>query len=125
MKGLGKILVGYVIVTGGFLLYVQERVEMLRVSYQIHEKASLLSERGEEYRRMKFEVAQLRSPQALEKRLPELSPSLTIPKEIRVLKVPQPFARPGVETVPLPRPSGHLFDFVGQWIQVAQARTDQ
>lgn len=125
MKGMGKVLMGTVIVTAALLLYVHERVEMLRVSYRIYEKSSALSKRAEEYRRLKFEVTQLRSPQALEKRLEETSLSLTLPKEIKVLRVPQPLLQPAIETLPLPRPSGNFFDFVGQWIQVAQARTDQ
>ncbi len=125
MKGFGKILVGFSLVTAGLLLYVHERVEMLRVSYHIHQKSSALSQRSEEYRRLQFEVTQLRSPQALEKRLGEFSLPLTLPKEIKVLKVSRPVLEPSVEPLPALRPAGKLFDFVGQWIQVAQARTDQ
>ena len=125
MKGLGKILAGFTVLTALLLLYVHERVEMLRVSYRIYEKSAELSRQGEEFRRLKFEVSQLRSPHALEKRLGELSLPLTLPKEIKVLRVSAP-AVP-TDRIPLqgPRPSGNFFDFVGQWIQVAQARTDQ
>ena len=125
MKGLGKILFGCSILTAGLLLYVHERVEMLRISYQIYERSSELSKKGEEFRRLKFEVSQLRSPQALEKRLEELSVPLTLPKEIKVLKVSEPLipsARQPLAVQPL---RGNFFDFVGQWIQIAQARTDQ
>ena len=125
MKGCGKILVGFSIVTLGLLLYVHERVEMLRVSYHIHQKSSVLSQKSEEFRRLKFEVTQLRSPQALERRLEQLSLPLTLPKEIKVVKIPQPVFGPAVEPLAIQRPPGKLFDFVGQWIQVAQARTDQ
>ena len=125
MKGFGKILVGFSLVAGGLLLYVHERVEMLRVSYHIQQKSSALSQRAEEYRRLQFEVTQLRSPQALEKRLQTLSLPLTLPKEIKVLKVSRPVLEAPVEPLPVPHPVGKLFDFVGQWIQVAQARTDQ
>ena len=125
MKGFGKILVGFSLVTAGLLLYVHERVEMLRVSYHIQQKSSVLSQRAEEYRRLQFEVTQLRSPQALEKRLQALSLPLTLPKEIKVLKVSRPVLEAPVEPLPVPRPAGKLFDFVGQWIQVAPARTDQ
>lgn len=99
---------------------------MLRVSYRIYERSSELSKKGEEFRRLKFEVSQLRSPQALEKRLDEFSLSLTFPKEIKVLKVPEPFLRETPGPLPVQPPAGrNLFDFVGQWIQIAQARTDQ
>lgn len=127
MKGLGKILFGCSILTAALLLYVHERVEMLEVSYQIYEKSSELSKKGEEFRRLKFEVSQLRSPQALEKRLEELSVSLTLPKEIKVLKVsPEPVKYPASAPLSVQPPAGrNLFDFIGQWIQIAQARTDQ
>ena len=126
MKGLGKILFGCSILTATLLLYVHERVEMLKVSYQIYEKSSELSQKGEEFRRLKFEVSQLRSPQALEKRLEELPLSLTLPKEIKVLKVPEPLRQQVPNALTVRPPAGrNLFDFVGQWIQIAQARTDQ
>ena len=125
MKGVGKLLTGIMIITAGLLLYVHERVEMLRVSYRIYKTSTQLSERSEEYRRLKFEVTQLRSPQALEKRLQETKLALTLPKQIKVLRVPQPLAAPSLETLPLRTPHSNPFDFVGQWIQVAQARTDQ
>ena len=125
MKGLGKILVSCLVVTGALLLYVHERVEVLRVSYGIYAKASRLSEQSEEYRRLKFEVGQLRSPENLEKRLKELSLTLTLPKQIQVLRIPQ--VKTSLGTLPLPSapPPRSLTQFFGQWIQVAQARTDQ
>lgn len=125
MKGLGKILFGFVVLTATLLLYVHERVEMLKVSYQIYYKSSELSKKGEEFRRLKFEVSQLRSPQALEKRLGELEFSLTLPKEIKALKVSGPVTRELTRSLPVEPSRGNLFDFLGQWIQIAQARTDQ
>jgi hypothetical protein len=125
MKGVGKILVGFTIVTGALLLYVTERVEMLRVSYRIHDKSSRLSERAEEYRRLSFEVARLRSPHNLQTRLGELPLTLTLPQEIQVLRVPEAVARPETNPLHLHAPSPNLLDFFGQWIQIAQARTEQ
>ena len=125
MKGLGKLVVSFCLVTGVLLLYVHERVEMLRLSYRIYERSAEFSIRAEELRRLKFEVAQLRSPQSLEKRLDELSLPLTLPKEIKVLKMPSEPVESLAKTLPLPVPSHKLFQFLGQWIQVAQARTDQ
>ena len=125
MKGLGKLLVGFFVVTAVFLLYVHERVEMLRLSYRIYEKSGQASNKAEEFRRLKFEVAQLRSPQSLQKRLDELSLSLTIPKEIKVLRVPPEPTRVPHTPLPVGVLTQNLFHFFGQWIQVAQARTDQ
>jgi len=125
MKGLGKLLAGFSLVTLALLLYVHERVEMLRVSYRIYEKSSLLAAQSEELRRLRYEVSELRSPQALERRLGELSLPLTLPKEIKVLKVPAPSLSPAVDSLPVRVPSKSLLDFVGQWIQIAQARTGE
>ncbi len=125
MKGLGKLLFGFAVVTSVFLLYVHERVEIFRVSYQIHGRSSELSKKSEEFRRLSFEVAQLRSPQYLEGKLQELSLPLTVPQEIQVLRISGVPQAPELKPVPLPAHSPNLFDFLGQWIQVAQARTDQ
>lgn len=125
MKGLGKVLLGFTVLTGALLFYVHERIEMLRVSYQIHEKSSVLAQRSEEYRRLNFEVAQLRSPQKLEQRLQDLSLPLALPKEIQVLRVPLSLETKSLEALPLEPPTRGVFKFLGQWIQVAQARTDQ
>ncbi len=123
MKGLGKVISCFCLVTAVFVLYVHERVEMLRLSYRIYQKSAQVSRQGEAYRRLKFEVTQMRSPESLEKRLGELPLPLTLPKEIKVLRVPE-------ETVPLQReplaiqvPVHSVFHFLGQWVQVAQART--
>lgn len=112
-------------ITGILLLYVHEQVEVLRVSYRIYQKSSQLAERAEEFRRLKFGVAQLRSPQNLEKKLEDLSFPLTLPREIQVLRVPETFSPPEVRPLPFRVPSNRFFDFIGQWIQIAQARTEQ
>jgi hypothetical protein len=128
MRGLGKFLIGFAVVTSALLLYVHEKVEILRVSYRIHEKSRHLSEKAEEFRRMKFEVAQLRSPQNLEKRLGELELPLALPKQIQALRVPATMPAPESTSFLLPsshHPLNGLLDFLGQWIQVAQARTEQ
>ncbi len=125
MRGLGKILFGFSIVTGALLLYVHERVEILQVSYALYEKSSELSQKAEEFRRLNFEVARLRSPQSLEARLKQMSLSFTLPKEIRLLRIPESDVTRPLEALPLPPPSPNFFDFFGQWIQIAQARTEQ
>lgn len=125
MKGLGKILLFCMGISGALLLYVHERVEMLRVSYRIHNQSSRLSEKAEELRRLTFEVTQLRSSQNLEKRMEELSLPLTLPKEIQVLRVPSEISNPLLpKSLSVPSAPHKFFDFLGQWIQVAQARTD-
>lgn len=125
MKGLGKILFGCLLVTGTLLLYVHERVEMLRISYRIHEKAARLSTQREESHRLKFEVSRLRSPQHLEQRLGELSVPLTLPKQIQVLRVPPRTRAPSLQTLPIETPPHRILNFLGRWVQIAQARTEQ
>lgn len=125
MKGLGKILLSFTLATSVLLLYVEERVEILRVSYRMDTETRRLTERAEELRRLRFEVAQLRSPRLLEKRLQELPLTLTLPKQIQALKVPAVEPLPLSGTAPLGSSGPNLFDFLGQWIQIAQARTDE
>ncbi len=124
MKGLGKILIGFSLATAVLLVYVHERVEMFRISYRIYDRSAQLSKRAEEYRLLKFEVTQLRSPQSLEKRLQAMSLPFTLPKEIKVLRIPAPVVQ-AREPLPVHVQTQSLFHFLGQWVQVAQARTDQ
>lgn len=115
---------GFSIVTMVLLLYVHERVEMFKLSYKIYEKSEQLSKRAEQYRLLKFEVTQLRSPQSLERRLEAMSLPFMLPKEIKVLRVPTPVVQ-AREPLPVHVQTQNLFHFLGQWVQVAQARTDQ
>ena len=123
MKGLGKVISCFCLVTAVFVLYVHERVEMLRLSYRIYQKSAQVSRQGEAYRQLKFEVAQMRSPESLEKRLGELPLPLALPKEIKVLKVPQEAVPFQQEPLAVRVPTHQPFHFLGQWVQVAQART--
>lgn len=125
MKGLGKVLFSIGLLTGALLLYVHEQVEVLRISYRIHERSTDLTRRAEEFRRLRYEVDQLRSPQSLERKLQHLPLSLTLPKEIQVLRVSAPIPSVPVGPLPLRSPASSFLDFFGQWIQVAQARTEQ
>lgn len=125
MRGLGKFLFGFIVLTSTLLLYVHERVEVLRVSYRIQKKSVQLSQTAEEFRRLNFEVSELRSPQSLENKLKKLSLPLTLPKQIQVLRVSDSVLQPKIESLPLRSTSHNLLDFLGQWIQVAQARTEQ
>ena len=124
MRGLGKILLSFSLVTGVLLLHVGERVEILRVSYRMNTEAGRLTEQSETLRQLRFEVARLRSPYLLEKRLEELPLTLTLPKQIQALKVPAVESLPLSGAPPLASPAPNLFDFLGQWIQIAHARTN-
>ncbi len=127
MKGLGKIIIVIGFISGLFLLYVQGQISMLRVSYKIDLDSKKLSRRSEEYRHLKFEVDQLKSPRRLEEKIKELNLELTLPKEVRVVRVPyQTSEEPslGAETVQLKPFSDGVLEFLGRWVKVAQAKTD-
>ena len=124
MRGLGKILLSFSLVTSVLLFYVGERVEILRVSYRMNTEAGLLTQQSETLRQLRFEVAQLRSPYLLEKRLEELPLPLTLPKQIQALKVPSVESLPLPGAPPLASSGPNLIDFLGQWIQIAHARTN-
>ncbi len=127
MKGLGKIIIVIGFVSGLFLLYVQGQISMLRVSYKIDLDSKKVARRSEEYRHLKFEVDQLKSPRRLEEKIKELELELTLPKEVRVVRVPyQASEKPSLvtESVELKPFSDGVLEFLGRWVKVAQAKTD-
>ena len=125
MKGFGKLIFVFSILTATLVVYVHERVEIFRVSYKIQRKTLELAQRTEEHRRLKYDIARLHSPQHLEKRLEELSLPLTLPQEIQVLRVPQWEAPQKLQPLPFDPPQRRFFGFLGDWVRMAQARTDQ
>ncbi len=127
MKGLGKIVIGIGLISALFLLYVQGQIASLRVSYKIDLDSKKLARRWEEYRYLKFEVDQLKAPRRLEEKMKELELALTLPKEVRVVRIP--FQTSGEQTsvpesVPLKPFSEGVLEFLGRWVKVAQAKTD-
>lgn len=125
MKGIGKIIILIFGLAFFFVIYVRGQVALLAISYQMDTKAAKLDQMSEEYRRLKFEVDQLKAPRLLEEKMKQLSLKLTLPQEIRVIKMPAPLnsvsqgQMPGVEPF-----TGRLATFFGRWIDVAQAKTD-
>ncbi len=124
IQSMGKMIFGVGILTLALLLYVHEQVSLVRVSYQIDSKADKLSKMKEDYRQIKFEVDQLKAPRLLEEKMKSLSMDLTLPREIHVVRTP-------ALKVPLPNQqvstgsfSGNMFGFLGHWVEVAQAKTD-
>jgi hypothetical protein len=128
MKGAGKILSGITIITVLLLFYVHEQVSLFAVSYRIQKNSALLTERGEEYRRLKFEVDQLKAPRLLEEKMRMLNLDLTLPKQVLVVRIPStPPAEsnaPVISDISLQPFSEGLLDFLGRWVKVAQAKTD-
>lgn len=127
MKGAGKIVLGISMIVALLLVYVHEQFLVFQVSYSLAKKSSRLAEKGETYRRIKYEVDQMKAPRLLEEKMSKLSLDLTLPKEVRVLKIPAPHTLPSMRLsdVPIQQPvSGRLMNLLGRWIDVAQAKTD-
>ena len=128
MKDFGKILFFIGMASLLPLLYVREQIALFRISYLIDEQSSVLSKMSEEYRRLKFEVGQLKSPRFLEEKVKELSLNLTLPQEIRVVRMPSSFqvsAVPPLEPISTGLVSDRILNFLGRWMDIAQAKTDQ
>ena len=125
MKGIGKILIGVIAIVGLMLSYVHGQIALFHLSYDLDTKSESVTRLNEEYRHLKFEVDQLKTPAVLEKRIEALGLKLTLPKEIRVIQVP---AKPvteapikNISSAPLP---DRFMSFLGRWVDVAQAKTE-
>ena len=126
MRGIGKIIL---LITAGsffFLVYVREQVALLDVSYQIDDRTEKLGQLSEEYRRLRFEVDQLKAPRLLEEKMQQHSMNLNLPQEIRVIRMPaeKELAQPPHYLAMNASFSTRFVNFVGRWIDVAQAKTD-
>ena len=126
MKGIGKIVLLLAAGTFFFLLYVREQVALLDVSYQIDARSEKLMHLSEEYRQLRFEVEQLKAPRLLEEKMNKMSLDLTLPREIRVIRLPADSLthQHALEQISARPMSGRIADFFGRFIDVAQAKTD-
>ena len=122
---MGKIIFGVGLLTLLLLLYVHEQVALVRVSYLIDSKSAALNHMSEEYRQLKFDVDQLKAPRLLEEKMKTLSLDLALPQEIHVVRTPAvPLPVQGREVPAVGSISGNMFHFLGHWVEVAQAKTD-
>ena len=125
MKGIGKVIL---CITAGaffFLIYVHEQISLLHVSYLIEARNEKLTHLSEESRQLRFEVEQLKAPRLLEEKMKQMSLELTLPREIRVIRIPATGIAPDslqkISTRPM---AGRLADFFGRFVDIAQAKTD-
>lgn len=108
------------------VLYVYGQTAIFKVSYDINEKSDKLKEQSEFYRRLKFEVDQLRAPRLLEEKMKRMELELALPSEIQVIRIPKNGAPesliiPVVSKQPL---AASPFDLLGRWVKVAQAKME-
>ena len=124
MKGAGKTILGVSAVAIFLLLYVHEHISLLRISYTLEDKSEKLVRLSEEFRNVKFEVDQLKAPRLLEAKIKEKQLNLGLPNEVRVLRtaaVPIQETPLAVSASPM---SDRVLHFLGRWVDVAQAKTD-
>ena len=128
MKGAGKIIFSVTMVSSLFLMHVHEQIVLFKVSYQLNEKSDLLAQRSEEFRRLKYEVDQLKAPRLLEEKIKERELQLTLPKEVRVVRMPpfqEPIPKAESKNLSVQNTfSGKMMNLLGKWVEVAQAKTD-
>lgn len=125
IQSAGKTILGIGVLTLLLLVYVHEQIALVRVSYLIDAKSVEYSRLSEEYRRIKFEVDQLKAPRLLEEKMKNLSLQLTLPQEIHVIKTPAPkLSVQDRQISPAAALSGNVFHFLGHWVDIAQAKTD-
>jgi hypothetical protein len=108
------------------LAYVHGQVMLLHLSYEINDRNSAVTQKLEAYRRLKFQVDQLKAPRILETKMKDLQLDLIPPKEIKVVRIPQlrGTTAPAVARMTAQPLTERLNQFLGRWISVAQAKTD-
>ncbi|MFA5160286.1 MAG: hypothetical protein WC484_07280 [Candidatus Omnitrophota bacterium] len=127
MKGSGKILVSIAALTCSLLFYVHLQVASVLVSFDIHKSSRIFAEKQELLHRLQFKVDQLRAPRLLEEKMKHHDMGLALPNKIQVVEVPPV---PGLAiSVASEQKVTHTFssrvtNFLGRWIQTAQAKTD-
>ena len=125
MKGAGKTILGVSVAVVFLLLYVHEQIALLHVSYTLEDKSEKLVRLSEEYRNVKFELDQLKAPRLLEEKIKEMQLNLTLPNEVRVLKTAAPpLKEDSIKSVSANPMSDRVLHFLGCWVAVAQAKTD-
>jgi len=127
MKGCGKILVLIAVMACAMLFYVHLQVASVLVSFDIHKNSRAVAEKQELLRRFQFKVDQLRAPRLLEAKMKHHDMGLALPNRIQVVEVPPvpELVIPVASEQKVTRTfSSEVSNFLGRWIQTAQAKTD-
>ena len=107
------------------LLYVHEQIVVFQVSYSIEKKEREVARLSENYKTAKFNLARLRSPQALNERMKKMSLDLTMPTDQEIVKIlkPKSTGLPSMKTTFEQQPFRFLS--FGHFIKEAQAKDTQ
>ena len=127
MKGSGKILILIAVLTCAMLFYVHLQVASVLVSFEIHKNSRAVAEKQELLNRFQYKVDQLRAPRLLEEKMKRHDMGLALPNKVQVYEVPPvpEFVIPAANEQKVPRTlSSEVTNFLGRWVQTAQAKTD-
>ena len=79
-----------IVVTIMLLVYVHEHVSIFQVSYLIEKKERELAQLSEDYKKAKFDLTRLRSPNVLKQKLEHSKLDLTTPRAAEIVRVLKP-----------------------------------
>ncbi|GEM_PF-2587602 len=103
-----------------FLGYVAQKVNLVRLSYEIDHKEKQYREILEEQKQLKFKVAFLKSPKRLDAMMEAAKIDFQLPREIRIVKL-NPIEVEPAQEMTLSTEGG--FGNWLNWIKEAQAKT--
>jgi len=103
-----------------FLGYVAQKVNLVRLSYEIDYKEKLYREYIEEQKHLRFKVAYLKSPKRLDAMMSEAKINFQLPREIRIVKLKPEDLESSRQ---LPTAAEGSFGNWLNWIKEAQAKT--
>ncbi|MBI4972183.1 MAG: hypothetical protein HZC17_10225 [Candidatus Omnitrophica bacterium] len=104
-----------------FLGYVAQKVNLVRLSYEIDHKEKIYREFLEEQKHLRFKVAYLKSPKRLDAMMEAAKINFQLPREIRIVKLMPQDIEPSQKLS-----SGTTEEGFGNWlnwIKEAQAKT--
>lgn len=103
-----------------FLGYVSQKVNLVRLSYEIDHKEKVYREYMEEQKHLKFKVAFLKSPKRLDAMMEAAKINFQLPREIRIVKLMPEDVKPSQN---LSETTENGFGNWLNWIKEAQAKT--
>ena len=103
-----------------FLGYVAQKVNLVRLSYEIDHKEKVYREYLEEQKHLRFKVAFLKSPKRLDALMEAAKINFQLPREIRIVKL-RPEDLETSQRLPMTTEGG--FGNWLNWIKEAQAKT--
>lgn len=101
--------------------YVAQKVNLVRLSYEIERKEKMFEEYLEEQKHLRFKVAYLKSPRRLEAMMEAAKISFQLPREIRIVKL-RPEDLESSRNLPQSTEEDGFGSWLN-WIKVAQAKT--